>query len=48
MGEQGGTNGSRPGALGAFERVGPLTLQRTETRGEEEGGDKGKIFFVFV
>lgn len=51
MGEQGGTNRSRLGARGSFERVGPLTLQREETReqegekrpGERERGDKGKI-----
>lgn len=36
MGEHAGTNGSRPGALGAFEGAGPLTLQRRETR-EQEG-----------
>lgn len=51
MGEQGGTNRSRLGAPGSFERVGPLTLQREETREQEgekkdqerEKGDKGKI-----
>lgn len=39
MGEQGGTNRSRLGSRGSFERVGPLTLQREETR-EQEGGKK--------
>lgn len=49
MGEQGGT---KLGALGAFERAGPLTLQRKETREQRrkkdegrEKGDKGKILF---
>lgn len=51
MGEQVGTNRSRPGAPGAFERVGPLTLQRGETR--EQEGEKGREeirgrFGVFV
>lgn len=55
MGEHGGTNGSGPGALGAFERVGPLTLLRKETRGKEGEKKKtrgerkeirGRFFFV--
>lgn len=55
MGEQGGTNRSRPGARGSFERVGPLTLQREGTS-EQEGEKKASRvreeirgrFYVFV